>query len=329
MSPHSPPIAGHLLSVHCSAFHTSHSSHRPFWSFSSFLHALFATPLVPLLLAVIAHADPLPTAQTLCDAYPNLLKYDTASNAVLWNDGAHVPFGAERPNLTYDERLATATLFDQLSVPYPREWPQSPPPMNSDPGRMRCDAFFKKMYGDTAASVERNLVRVPWPAAGGKKTVLFTKVNRANEALDAVGAELAKLPENVRRYVAHPNGAFNWRTIQGTTRLSPHSYGIAIDFDMPGIANEYWRWNSHGEGTRGKGEAPSEPPTSESTYPTAILNNAALRQIVETFERHGFIWGGKWFHYDLMHFEFRPELCESDSSKTTERLVLQECNVLG
>ena len=30
--------------------------------------------------------------------------------------------------------------------------------------------------------------------------------------------------------------------------------------------------------------------------------------IVEIFERHGFIWGGKWYHYDTMHFEYRPEL---------------------
>lgn len=26
------------------------------------------------------------------------------------------------------------------------------------------------------------------------------------------------------------------------------------------------------------------------------------------FERHGFIWGAKWYHYDSMHFEYRPEL---------------------
>ena len=25
-------------------------------------------------------------------------------------------------------------------------------------------------------------------------------------------------------------------------------------------------------------------------------------------ERHGFVWGGKWLHFDTMHFEFRPEL---------------------
>ena len=30
--------------------------------------------------------------------------------------------------------------------------------------------------------------------------------------------------------------------------------------------------------------------------------------IVEIFEQYGFIWGGKWYHYDTMHFEYRPEL---------------------
>jgi hypothetical protein len=25
--------------------------------------------------------------------------------------------------------------------------------------------------------------------------------------------------------------------------------------------------------------------------------------IVQIFEKHGFIWGGKWEHFDTMHFE--------------------------
>src|SRR5260370_39823973 len=31
-------------------------------------------------------------------------------------------------------------------------------------------------------------------------------------------------------------------------------------------------------------------------------------EIVHIFEKHGFIWGGKWYHYDTMHFEYRPEM---------------------
>ena len=31
-------------------------------------------------------------------------------------------------------------------------------------------------------------------------------------------------------------------------------------------------------------------------------------EIVRIFEKHGFIWGGRWYHYDTMHFEYRPEL---------------------
>ena len=31
-------------------------------------------------------------------------------------------------------------------------------------------------------------------------------------------------------------------------------------------------------------------------------------QIVRIFEKHGFIWGGFWYHFDTMHFEYRPEL---------------------
>jgi hypothetical protein len=30
--------------------------------------------------------------------------------------------------------------------------------------------------------------------------------------------------------------------------------------------------------------------------------------IIEAFERHQFIWGGKWYHFDTMHFEYRPGL---------------------
>ena len=66
-----------------------------------------------------------------------------------------------------------------------------------------------------------------------------------------------------------------------------HAYAAAIDINAK--YSNYWRW---GSGSKG------EP----------IWRNQIPIQIVRIFERHGFIWGGYWYHYDTMHFEYRPEL---------------------
>ena len=42
-------------------------------------------------------------------------------------------------------------------------------------------------------------------------------------------------------------------------------------------------------------------------YGNDDLTRSVETRIGEIFERHGFIWGGKWYHYDTMHFEYRPE----------------------
>ena len=39
-----------------------------------------------------------------------------------------------------------------------------------------------------------------------------------------------------------------------------------------------------------------------------VWKNRVPGAIGEIFERHGFIWGAKWYHFDTMHFEYRPEL---------------------
>jgi len=35
---------------------------------------------------------------------------------------------------------------------------------------------------------------------------------------------------------------------------------------------------------------------------------AVPQTVVAAFERHGFVWGGKWLFFDTMHFEYRPEI---------------------
>jgi hypothetical protein len=79
-----------------------------------------------------------------------------------------------------------------------------------------------------------------------------------------------------------------WREIAGTYRFSPHSFGIAIDVGA-NIAR-YWRWEKVDF---------RKTVRAEDSFPL---------EVVRIFERHGFIWGGQWYHYDTMHFEYRPEL---------------------
>ena len=84
-------------------------------------------------------------------------------------------------------------------------------------------------------------------------------------------------------------GTFLWRTVAGTPRLSVYSFGAAIDLNV--ARSSYWAWSGYREGQRG------------ITY-----RNAFPLKVVDVFERHGWIWGGRWYHHDTMHFEYRPEL---------------------
>ena len=67
-----------------------------------------------------------------------------------------------------------------------------------------------------------------------------------------------------------------------------HAYGAAIDINTEYSA--YWRWSKR---------------SKDGHY---VWTNQIPEEIVAIFERHGFIWGGRWYHFDTMHFEYRPEL---------------------
>ena len=44
---------------------------------------------------------------------------------------------------------------------------------------------------------------------------------------------------------------------------------------------------------------------------------APLGPHVDAFEAEGFIWGGRWYHFDTMHFEYRPELLDGSCYSAT------------
>ena len=251
---------------------------------------------------VLAQDDQLGSAlDNLVAAYPAALAAHD-SRALYWRDGTVMPLSDGAEHETFAQRLRHASIIDQLRIPYPRGTLTTPPPVDADPGRFRNAAFFKKMYGDCEkGEVAPHLVSLAWlPKSWGNKTwgnktlwnrpwgqsIRVTSVNGVDAQLRAVSAEIDALPEKIKRTAYPIAGTYICRTVADTGAPSPHGYGIAIDLNT--AFSDYWYWRPH--------DGP------------ILYRNRMPEEIVAIFEKHGFIWGGKWYHFDTMHFEFRPEL---------------------
>lgn len=184
-----------------------------------------------------------------------------------------------------DQKLVNPDLQDTLEQTYPLSSIKNIMQSNFDPGRSRCYGLLSEMYGSSKQTLESNLTGVNV----GYKKYQFNKNCGAASSLQSVMSELIPLSEknsNIRKYLLPCSGTFNYRVISGTKRLSPHAFGIAID--LASDKSDYWKWASKEAGGKRLASYPSE--------------------LVEVFENNGFIWGGKWSHFDILHFEYRPEI---------------------
>ena len=238
--------------------------------------------LLLLGLADSAAAGNDPALDALVRAYPQQLAgYDATD--LIWRDGTRMPLSDGQPHKTFEEMLRHGSILDQIRLPYPVGAGVAAFDRQSDPGRIRNRAFFDKMYGDCwRGEVARRLVSVVWLPQSWGHTIRVTSVNGVAQRLSEISEALDGLPVAAARYLYPPAGTYNCRTVADTGEPSMHSWGAALDINSAHA--DYWLWG-HGSST--------------TTIPA---------EIIEIFERHGFIWGGKWSHYDTMHFEYRPEL---------------------
>jgi len=231
--------------------------------------------VLSISLALNANCDL--NAIKLVSSYKEIKKCE--NNRIFLKNGKSFIYDDGRKKSFY-ELLNSPDIEDMFHYKYPKHW-VTKLPKNYDPGRIRYEPFFRAIYGDSPREVRKNLVAIKW--IDGSR-VLVTKKEGVANALRGVVRDLQKLPPSYKKYLVPVGGTFKWRKIAGTNRLSVHSFGAAIDINVKHSA--YWRW-------------------SKGVY---RYQNKIPKEIVEIFERHGFIWGGKWYHYDTMHFEYRPEL---------------------
>jgi hypothetical protein len=224
----------------------------------------------------------------LVAAYPDTVTGFDATHLSL-KSGTKLRISDGRTDKTFDQLLDDPDIDDMFAFAYPAGDTPAPPPRDFDPGRVRVDALFKALYGDCeAGEVSPQMRAIQWLPKNNGGSVRFTTAQGADKALEAVSRELDELPSKFLKYLKPTAGTYNCRPIAGTSRMSMHGFAAAIDINID--HSDYWRWAK---------------PQPDGSY---VWKNRIPVEIVDIFERHGFVWGGRWHHYDTMHFEYRPDL---------------------
>ena len=196
-------------------------------------------------------------------------------------DGARIPWDDGKTK-TFDERLANPDIEDLFRIPY-QAGPIFPvTTVDQDPGRVRIEAVLAAAYGGKDVASQQVRVRFL-----GNPVRIHRKIAPALARVEQRLIRARTADARLSPYLCRLSGGFARRRIAGTDRTSAHAFGIAIDLDSS--QGDYWRWQR---------EQPSR------------WRNRIPQAIVDAFEAEGFVWGGRWYHYDTMHFEYRPELLD-------------------
>ncbi|AEE17919.1 M15 family metallopeptidase [Treponema brennaborense] len=165
--------------------------------------------------------------------------------------------------------------------------------------------FFYDTIYDCASqtAVEQHITRITFL---GKQANVHERIRDPLAAVERDIRALAETDPEARAFVTNlsQTDGYYWRTIRDSGNRSFHSIGIALDILPVGWQqkNIYWAWRRDIDP-----EKWMLTPLDRRWMPP--------ESIVAAFEKHGFIWGGKWIIWDNMHFEYHPELILYRKSK--------------
>jgi hypothetical protein len=191
-------------------------------------------------------------------------------------------------------RLGEPELCDPIFYEYSLEPLTQPPPAAELP--TYCTDVAESLWGRTEGEIRRHGRSATFL---GHRMFLNEVVLRPLAAVEADILQLSRRDPPVAQWMEQLDVTYSFivRDIAATQTPSYHGWGLAIDLVPTSYEGRqvYWRWSSVFD-REGWHEIPVEqrwsPPES----------------VVAAFERHGFVWGGKWSHFDTIHFEYRPEI---------------------
>jgi hypothetical protein len=159
----------------------------------------------------------------------------------------------------------------------------------------RSSDFLDALVGDTRGEIASSS---KWVTFLGRKAFVHEICSESLERVDLEINRYAQSSEEVRSFISNIKVVFSMdpRSVKGTDNQSYHAYGLALDIVPKNYGNKqvYWRWSSIFDEDWGR------IPIIKRWKPPS--------EVIAAFEKNGFIWGGKWYHFDTIHFEYRPEL---------------------
>ena len=223
------------------------------------------------------------------------------NQTLYWADGKFLPL----------EELANKDLYSSLLYHYPKEVPNPKDfteedilrikeftnPKNRSEGKGSPQFLYNLIYEvETRISTE---AKIKSHSFLGKKTNAHQFIHDKLNLVQSDIYEIAKTDSEVQTFLDKLDSAdsYAWRVISDSGNRSFHSMGLAIDV-LPkgwGQKNLYWAWRRD---------------IDPKNWMMLDLDRRWMppQRVIEIFERHGFIWGGKWIIWENMHFEYRPEV---------------------
>ncbi len=246
------------------------------------------------ILPVAAKEDDL-RVRAFVQAYAPLIDSVTAvdGDVVFWLHGGPIHFRDGR--MVAEHRLGREDECDPLFYEYPLEPLVEPYP---EPGAMPtyCSDFLESLWGSTEREVRNHSrsVRFLDHRLFVNEILLdpLARLERAIRATAVVDDEVTAWMDDLEITYS-----FDYREIAGSEGRSQHSWGLAVDFVPSSYEGRaaYWRWSRALDR-----EGWHQIPMDERWSPP--------QRVIELFEAQGFVWGGKWAHFDAIHFEYRPDI---------------------
>ena len=255
---------------------------------------LIAAVAVPLSSAEHGMFDPFSVYYALREAYPDAV-YGmgwSEGEAFFVVNGMRIYFLGGK--MLFDKHRADHVDYDTMLYRY------APGPMNSLPAAVpHPDNRSTDLLSALLGATEREIVAsCSWLEFLGRRVFMHELAADALKRVEVRVQEASTESAEVRMFVHNIRIMFSLdrRRVDGSESLSYHAFGLALDIVPKSYEGRqvYWRWTSVWKNSW------DSLPLSERWQPP--------QAVIEAFEDEGFVWGGKWYHYDTIHFEYRPEI---------------------